>query len=240
MNLEESASAMLGAVTDLVKKGIIPQTALPAVQQIINKVAGNSIAARFMTKDQALIVANMENLPDETKIKWRNKQLRYYDSVKYVRKDISSKSGMLEIFTDDLDKVVGVTNVSKGKLDTGEVLNIRRIELMYDNGSGITTKTADLAPLAATDDNALLNGEVEVKIGGATVLKVPTNAFTQPDQTVQGSQANGFNLKAPILVDDKRDIQIIVHFAATVASAGGTSDILEFKLIGAGLRQRVW
>lgn len=240
MNIEESANAMLGAVAaqEMATKVGLTSTQAEAVKNVIQQATTAVAASKFMTKDQALLAANASKLSQEIQKRWAEGRVRYYDPIKYVRKVITSANGIVEIFTDALDKVVGITNISKGKLDEGEAMNIRRIELMYDNGAGITEKTADFAPLAATDDNAVLNGEVELKISGLTVLKLPANSFTQPDRTVQGSQANGVNLNAPIPVSDKDDIQILMHFPQVVTSGGGTADVIEFKIVGAGIKPR--
>lgn len=238
-NLDQQASAMLGELgaVALVNKGVITAAQKPAVQQQIQKAVAQTTAAKFMTKDQALMAAQIENLPEETKARWKAGALRYKDSVKYVKRMITSANSMFEVFNDTLDKVIGITNLSKQKLDVGEVLNIRRIELQYDNGAGITEKTAKYAPLTASDDAALLNAEVELKIGGVSMIKIPANSFVQPDSSAIGSPANGFNLKAPILVDDKQEIQIYIHFPQAMTS-NATNDAIEFKLIGAGLSSK--
>lgn len=239
--LEKAGAFMLGEiqVAELVKNGVITASQSAEVKKAISLVANGVAASKFMTKEQALLIANKDRLPDSTVSKLEKGDLRFVDIVKYVNKAITAGAGIVEVFTDGLDKEVGISNISKGKLDKGENMVLRRVELMYDNiAAGATTKTADYAPLAATDDNALLNGEIELKIAGTSVMKVPTNSFTQPDRKVVGSQANGFNLDAPILITEDDDIQILINFAGTMTSAGGTLDFTQFKLIGAASRPR--
>lgn len=236
--IEEGANAMLGsvAVRELTAANLSAEQ-LGVVKRVIRHTAKAVAVSKFMTKDQALLAANIKDLPAETQKRWAEGRMRYYDPIKYVRKVITSLGGRIDMFTDDLDKIVGITNISKGKLNEGEAMNLRRIELMVDTQAGIDEKTADLSPITNAEDNAIFNGEVELHLGGTVALTIPANRFTHPEPGESNSPANGFNLKSPIPLSDKDDIQIfLVTPKGNAVSAVAT--VIEFALIGAGVKPR--
>lgn len=236
--IEEGANAMLGsvAVRELTAANLSAEQ-LGVVKKVIARTNKAVAVSKFMTKDQALLAANVKDLPAETQKRWAEGRMRYYDPIKYVRKVITSLGGRIEMFTDDLDKVVGITNISKGKLNESEAMNLRRIELMIDTQAGIDEKTADLSPITAAEDNAVFNGEIEFVLGGTVAMTIPANRFVHPEPGESNSPANGFNLKSPIPISDKDDLQIyLVTPKGNAVSAVAT--VIEFALIGAGVKPR--
>jgi len=231
---DENESTELGLV---LRKMNVPAT--PANKIAMNQFAAQTIQKNIieknLTKGQGLIVAQAENLELETRKNWKAGRVSFTDTEKYIRKDISLAAGMVDMFEDSVSKEVGVTNVSKGRLEDGENLMLERIEVNFDRGAGITTKTADLAPVTNADDNALYNGELEIMAGGKSIIRVPVSSFCIPK--VQGSPANGFNLKAPKLIKEKEEIQVRIHFAGTMATSTD-KDIIEVKLIGDSTKLR--
>jgi len=236
--IEESANAMLGNVAEReLDAANLSAEQLGAVRRVFARRGRRIAISKFMTKQQSLLAANSERLPQETQKRWADGRMRFYDPVKYVRKVVTSLGGRIEIFTDDLDKIPGITNISKGKLNEGEALNLGRIELMVDTQDGINEKTADLAPISTSEDNAILNGEIELVIGGMVVVAIPANRFTHPEPGESNSAANGFNLKAPIPISDKDDIQIYL-VTPKGNSISATATVIEFALIGAGVKPK--
>jgi hypothetical protein len=211
----------------------------PAAAASIMPLIKESLIKTTLTDGQKLIAAKSDQLSSDAQRKLENGQLEYTDLVKFIRRDITSQASNFNVFEESVDKEHGVSNFSKARLAAGENLMLERIELSYDRGSAITAKTADLAPVGNSDDNALYNGEISVYAGGKLLLNVPINAMNQPPKGVQGLTANcnGFNLKAPKLIKDNDEIQITIHFAGTMNS-GGDKDIVEVKLIGDGIKSR--
>lgn len=211
----------------------------PDKAEAINQVVGKAIVNTTMSDGQKLLAAKIEKLNADAREKFASGQLEFTDLVKYIRRDVSLQGGNFDVFEESVDKETGVSNFSKARLAPGENIMLERIEVMYDRGTGITTKTADLAPVINTDDNALFNGEIEVKANGKLLVSIPVCSLNQPPKGMQGLAANcnGFNLKAPKLIKENEDIQITVKFAGTMASSSD-KDIIEVKLIGDGIRIR--
>jgi len=233
---DESESVELGA---LVRKTGIALTP-------VNKVALNTFAAqnvqkaiveKNLTKGQGLLTAQSENLELETKKNWAAGRIMFTDVAKYIRRPITLAAGMVDLFQDNVVKEVGICNISKARLDDGENIMLERIELGYDRGSGIAEKTAQYAPITNTDDPALFNAELELVVGGRSILRIPVSSIRDPKKDVVGSLANGFNLNAPKLIKEKEEIQVRIHFAGTMASSSN-ADIIEVKFIGDSTKLR--
>ena len=233
---DESESVELGAV---LKKMNIPSS--PVNKAALNKFAAQSIKRNIvqknLTKGQGLLYAQASNLELETRKNWDAGRISFTDAEKYIRKDISLGAGMVDLFEDSVAKEVGTTNISKGRLDDGENLMLERVEVSFDRGTGITTKTADFAPVDNTVDNALFNGELEIISGGKTIIRIPLNSFNIPREL--GCPANGFNLKSPKLIKEKEEIQARIHFPSGIAmTSGSDKDIIEVKFIGTATKIR--
>ncbi len=204
-----------------------------AIRTYGRKRATRAYRRRGVTKGQSLLVAKAKkNFTADTVKGLKTGVIKFRDGIHYVRVDITGAGGVHEVFTDSLDKVTGITSISKGKLPEGENMMVRRFELNYDSADAITEKTADLAPLTAGDDNALFNGEIEVRIGQRSVFRQPVNRFLQPDKKIVGSPANGVNLDAPILIKEKEDIQVLFHFAGTMTVVATNKEIAEIVFVG--------
>lgn len=205
----------------------------------ISKIVAKAFVNSTMTDGQKHLAAKAKLLSQEAQSKLANGQMEFTSLVKYIRRDISLLAGNFNVFEESVDKETGVSNFSKARLSPSENMMLERIELNFDRGTGITTKTADLAPIANTDDNALYNGEVEIQANGRVIANIPVNSFNMPPRGVQGvaGNCNGYNLSAPKLIKEDEDIQIVIKFAGTMATSTD-KDIVEFKLIGDGVKVR--
>jgi len=233
---DESQTAELAAVAARTSISLTP----------VNKIALNNFAAQSvqkavieknLTKGQGLLTAQSPNLELETRKNWAGGKIMFADVAKYIRRPITLAAGMVDLFQDTVVKEVGICNISKGRFDDGENIMLERIELGYDRGSGITEKTAQFAPVTNTDDAALFNGELEVVVGGRSILRIPVSSIRDPKKDVVGSLANGFNLNALKLIKEKEEIQVRIHFAGTMASTTN-ADIIEVKFIGDSTKLR--
>lgn len=187
--------------------------------------------ASLQTPGQRFLNSKVANLDPATQKAVKSGNLRFGEGVYYVRKVITGLSGIQEVFqsTDTWDMTVGVTNLDKGKLPDYVNLALRRVEINYVTATGATAKTAQYAPMVnASTDDALINGEIEMKVNNRTIFKLPARQFLNPIKN--GSPANGYDLKSMVDVKAGEDIQILIHFAGTMA--GTTPECIEFVLIG--------
>jgi len=210
------------------------------VKRYGNRKARKAMVKRNITKGQASLTAKVKTLDTDTRKKWKEGTLQFDDGVFFVRKDITDASGIVEVFTDALDKATGITNISKGKLPEFVNLALERVELRYDvlATANQALTVFDYLPLAETDDPALMNGELEMLVEGKPIFKILVNKFLEPDKKVVGSPACGFNFKAVKHIREARDIQFRIHFAGTMTNAGTDTHAIEITLKGDATKPR--
>ncbi len=200
------------------------------VQRAIQKT-GRSLT----TKGQALLLKKTSWLSPNTRDAIKNKSVKFRDLVYYIRRDITEKNGITELIQASIDRDDGVTNFEKGRLPSKVNMMLQRVEINFDQSSGITEKTADLDALTSADDNGLFNGELELKVGSRTVFRLPVNSFVNPDRRNPLGPKNGFNFSAPELIKEDEDIQLSLHLVGSLPAAGTASSIIEVKLVGDGI-----
>ena len=121
------------------------------------------------------------------------------DGTEFFYNVMLTSQGQLDIVDPSVAEAEGVTNLSFGRIPVDVNGVITRIECTIKTVGGVTVKTAAYAPLASTDDPALMNGSLEVKISGKRLIKIPMNAFRHSPNVADQSTAlqNGYNLKTP-------------------------------------------
>jgi len=209
----------------------LPQPQRGQVVRTMNKAVNRAVVNNIVTKGQQYLQLKAKDLSPQSQALLKEGKMKYGLGIFFIRRDISAQASIFDMLDATIDKASGVTNIDKQKLGSGVNLAVNRIELNYDNkAAGATVKTADLAPIAVGVDNALFNGEIEIKLNNRVKLRFPVNSALEPKAA--DCPKNGINLPTPILIKETDEIQITVYFAGTMASAGSTVDILEAKLIG--------
>jgi len=227
------------------KKNILRRRIQPVFakkQAQTRKVEIQRRARLTATKGQTLMFAKVKQLDVDTQRAISSGNVKFKDQVYYVRRDISAKSGMIDLIESKIDKDPGVTNLEKGKLPSLVNFMLQRVEINVADATDITTKTADLAPMTNAIDNALYNGEVELLIGNRTIFKMPVNSFLNPDRKNPEGSKNGFNFSAPELIKEATDINLRLHLVGTIAAKGTPAEkyfIIEAKLIGDGIGSKM-
>lgn len=119
--------------------------------------------------------------------------------IEFFYNVILTSLGQLDIVDTSVAESEGVTNLSFGRIPVDIHGVINRIEVSMKTVGGVAIKTAAYAPIASTDDAAIRNGSLEVKIAGKRIMKLPLDAFSHsPSLEDQASLLqNGYNLKTP-------------------------------------------
>jgi len=112
---------------------------------------------------------------------------------------IMTSLGQLDIVDTSVAESEGVTNLNFGRIPVDCHGVITRVELSMKTTGGVAIKTAAYAPIASTDDAALRNGSLEVKIAGKRIMKLPVDAFSHSPSIADQATLlqNGYNLKTP-------------------------------------------
>jgi len=169
-----------------------------------------ALGIKFASKAEAVLAMNKEKFGVGTQ-----RSLNKTGTVSlshYIRSKITS--GVNPLFTDAVDKIEGVTSISKQKLPAGQNFVVDRIELGFDTSdTDIAVQAADYLPLAhetnaavpALAGAAIMNGELEILVESVQVFRSPMKAFIEPKN---GGLKNGYNLVAPILIPEEKTIQV--------------------------------
>ena len=196
-------------------------------RSVISRVK-NSIAPKTV---KALSV-HSNKFSVDTKRAIANGSVKSADSTFYIRREITGQSGIFEMFNDSIDKVVGTTNISKAKLP--EMVNLIMNRLAMREGEGNTVTDAEYnAMIYGATDAALLNGELEMSIGGKTVFELPVNDFMQPAKGGHGP-ADGKDFDVPVFVPEQTNIQIRIKFAGKMDDTN--KHFIEVSLKGAATK----
>jgi len=107
-----------------------------------------------------------KQLPKATKQGLLKKQKQLVDTTIYVVKDIS-KSKLVKMFQDDDNKVVGMSNLSGGKLEKGNFMTLKGIQLLY----GVAPADKDFRSVNFGVLPAFIrNGEYEFTANGSVLI----------------------------------------------------------------------
>ena len=146
-------------------------------------------------------------LPADIQKGLASQALQAVDSAYYVVK-ATSGSKVAKMFKDDDNKVVGMSNISSGKLEKGNYFLLYGIQLMGGmSDPGENPGSVNFGPIP----DYLRNGEFEFKANG-TVLVPNTSCEvfnTQGKDTFQGL----FVLDNPKIVRDQQGIELNIEWA---------------------------
>lgn len=193
-----------------------------------------SFQFRNLNKGQRELNVKVNELPEQTQNQIKKKNIQLFDGNYYIRKQISGGGAdtVIQLFDDTIDKVVGICNISKQKLPEYVNLILQRIEGGYYNHATLTdAKLALYEPFEyGTTDIALMNSELEITVGGSSLLRVPINRIVEGIEGDINSLLNGYNIEAPKLVVEQQNIQALLHMPAAFQLAG--NHFIEIKFIG--------
>ena len=116
-----------------------------AVKQLISSAAKNGAAATTpQAASRGEFMEKISMLNPEIQAGLKNKTLQLSDTAIYITKSVSGKT-TIKMFQDADNKIVGVSNISSGKLEKGEVFLCSGIQLLYGVGTDTTENAAGVA-----------------------------------------------------------------------------------------------
>ena len=195
------------------------------------KVNVPATAASASGKEMAAMVS-MLNPELQEALKKGTKKLA--DAAIYVVKSVKDAKNV-KMFEDSDDKQIGVSNISKAKLEKNEVLCLSAIQVLYGVG-----ETANLTPEnVATIDwgelpSEIQNGEFTFRSSSTTLLDHLSNQIFKNHKVseIQASSANvggvafgqgevGFyKLANPSLISTQEAIDMFVEWGKTISANG--------------------
>ena len=146
-------------------------------------------------------------LPKATRHGLLKKQKQLVDTTIYVVKEISSGK-IVKMFQDDDNKVVGLSNLSGGKLEKGNFMTLKGIQLLY----GVAPKDKDWKDVNfGMLPDFIRNGEYEFKANGSVLI--PSRSL-EVFNTDKMSKRIGYNeLVNPKMLEPQQALEFEAEWA---------------------------
>lgn len=165
----------------------------------------------------------MHLLPKEIQEGLAKKTLQAVDAAYYVTKNVSSNK-IAKMLKDDDTKIVGVSNISGGKFEKGNVMLLSGIILLASVGTANAAEgNYDILP------NAIRNGEFELKANGTTIVPITSLEVFNTAGTTR--QKGFYKLDNPKIIYDQQAMELNVEWGANAAA----DTIIKAILIGTGV-----
>ncbi len=225
----ESDDDFLGRIKRNTKKvkNAMRKTAKAAMSGKKAKVSVNvpATAASASGKEMAAMTSMLSPELQEG-LKSGSKQM--VDATIYVTKFVGGKSNV-RMFEDSDDKLIGVSNISKAKLEKNEVFCLSAIQVLFGTAAADTLDQSNIAPIEWKEiPAALQNGEFTLRAGVQTLFDRMSNQIfkNHNTDTIQGASAavggvayghgeiGFYKLANPKLLKTQEALDMFVEWAA--------------------------
>ena len=159
--IEQSEHNLLGAINEDDFLEALDAAPMPAKKKFFRKMQMQSRiqTATASSRSRAEFEKRIHMLPSEIQKGLANQSLQAVDTALYVVKSITG-SKVIKMFKDDDNKVVGISNISSGKLEKGNFFLLYGMQLLAGVAEG--TETAPDVAFNVIPDY-VRNGEFEFK-----------------------------------------------------------------------------
>jgi hypothetical protein len=201
--IEQSEHNLLGAITEEDFLEALDTAPAQTKKKFFKKMQMQSRVQTTATssRSRAEFEKRIHLLPTEIQKGLANQSLQAVDTVIYVVKSVAGNK-VVKMFKDDDNKVVGISNISSGKLEKGNFFLLYGIQLM----SGV----ADAGETAADVNFNLIpdlvrNGEFEFKANGTVLVPNTSNEafYTEGKDVFKGL----YVLDNPKVIKDQQAIE---------------------------------
>lgn len=146
-------------------------------------------------------------LPVETRKGLLNKQKQLVDTALYVVKDISG-SKLVKMLQDDDNKVVGMSNISGGKLEKGNFFTLKGIQLLYGvAGENESFESVNYGVLP----DFIRNGEFEFTANGSVLI--PSMSLEAFNTTGMQIRTGYKELVNPKMIETQQPLELEAEWA---------------------------
>lgn len=201
--IEQSEHNLLGAITEEDFLEALDTAPAQTKKKFFKKMQMQSRVQTTATssRSRAEFEKRIHLLPTEIQKGLASQSLQAVDTVIYVVKSVAG-SKVVKMFKDDDNKVVGISNISSGKLEKGNFFLLYGIQLMAGVAEGNET-AADVN--FNTIPDYVRNGEFEFKANGTVLVPNTSNEafFTEGRDIFKGL----YVLDNPKVIKDQQAIE---------------------------------
>ncbi len=168
------------------------------VRHVFNKTK-RVIGGKTTSRDD--FQRRFKQLPKSMRQGLLNKQKQLVDTTLYVVKDISG-SKIVKMFQDDDNKVVSMSNISGGKLEKGNFMTLKGIQLLY----GVAPEGQDYKNVNfGVVPDFIRNGEYEFTANGS--ILIPSRSLEIFDTTGMQSRRGYNGLVNPKMLETQQPLE---------------------------------
>ncbi len=199
---EDEIAGLLEAAPAKAKKLLAKKVKATAGKQ-------NLVASAQPVNSRGELTRRFNLLPKDIQAGLTRRTLQASDGVLYAIKSVANAKSV-KMFKDDDNKVVGVCNISSGKLEKGNFFLMNEIILL----SGTTVADGDAGTTAnfGVIDTAIRSGEMELRVNGSAVLgALSTEVFNTKENN--RAHIGSYRLDNPKLINDQQAIEVNLEWA---------------------------
>ena len=216
---------LMGVITDEELMGAL-EAATPVQRKAFAqkvKQQPKTAAAPERNSSRSELERRMHLLPKEIRDGIARKTLQAVDAAFYVTKNVSGNR-VIKMMKDDDNKVVGVSNISGGKFEKGNVMLLSGIILLASVGTANAAEgTYGVLP------SVIRNGEFEFKANGTTLVPItPLELFNTTDTK---RQVGFYKLDNPKIIYDQQAMELNIEWGANAAE----NTIIKAILVGTAI-----
>jgi hypothetical protein len=208
--IEQSEHNLLGAINEDDFLEALDAAPMPAKKKFFRKMQMQSRiqTATASSRSRAEFEKRIHMLPSDIQKGLASQSLQAVDTALYVVKSIAG-SKVIKMFKDDDNKVVGLSNISSGKLEKGNFFLLYGMQLLAGVAEG--TKTAPEVPFNIIPEY-VRNGEFEFKANGTVLVPNTSNEvfFTEGKDIFKGL----YVLDNPKVIKDQQSIEFNLEWGS--------------------------
>lgn len=210
-NLASSDFNLLGAISEDELLGALDRATVSERKQFVKRIQNiqkQATNGSAPNNSRGEFEKRLNMLPAEIQAGLAKKTLQAVDAAYYVVKEISNNR-VVKMFKDDDNKVVGLSNISSGKLEKGNIMLLNGIVLIVGTAEAAgDAKSVNFDVLTSV----VRNGEFEFKANGTTLI--PLTSCEVFDTYGTTKRRGLFMLDNPKIIYDQQPIELNIEWEA--------------------------
>ena len=197
---------LMGAMTDEELLGALEAANPQQRKAFLQRIKKPKIVASGKSDSRGEFEQRINLLPREIQQGLASKNLQAVDAAYYVTKSVSGNK-IIKMLKDDDTKIVGISNVSGGKFEKGNVMLLSGIVIMASVGVVKGEEgNYDVLP------SIIRNGEFEFKANGTTIVPITSLEVFNTNGT--NRQRGYYKLDNPKMIYDQQSMELNLEWGS--------------------------
>jgi len=201
---------LMGAMTDEELLGALEAANPQQRKAFLQRIKKPKIVASGKSDSRGEFEQRINLLPREIQQGLASKNLQAVDAAYYVTKSVSGNK-IIKMLKDDDTKIVGISNISGGKFEKGNVMLLSGIVIMASVGVVKGEEgNYDVLP------SIIRNGEFEFKANGTTIVPITSLEVFNTNGTTR--QRGYYKLDNPKMIYDQQSMELNLEWGSNAAA----------------------